>query len=111
MVAPINLNSNAVGGRHRGGRGNDPIVGRVIKIRRGPLKGYRGRVKEVTGSLVRVELDSQMKIVTGKTYLFLDNWFYICFFISSKFWCFAVKRDEISDIAGTIGTPGRLENL
>ena len=70
MVAPLNLNSNAVGGRHRGGRGNDPIVGRVIKIRRGPLKGYRGRVKEVTGSLVRVELDSQMKIVTGKTSLF-----------------------------------------
>lgn len=70
MVAPINLNSNAVGGRHRGGRGNDPIIGRVIKIHRGPMKGYCGRVKEVTASLVRVELDSQIKTVTGKASLF-----------------------------------------
>lgn len=52
------------GGRFRGGRGHDPLVGRTIKIRSGPLKGYRGRVKEVTGVLVRVELDSQMKVVT-----------------------------------------------
>lgn len=41
------------------------MVGRTIKIRSGPLKGYRGRVKEVTGVFVRVELDSQMKVVTG----------------------------------------------
>jgi len=54
------------GGRFSGGRGHDPLVGRTIKIRSGPLKGYRGRVKEVTGLLVRVELDSQMKVVTGK---------------------------------------------
>ncbi|ONK67786.1 uncharacterized protein A4U43_C05F3760 [Asparagus officinalis] len=52
------------GGGFRGGRGHDPLVGRTIKIRSGPLKGYRGRVKEVTGILVRVELDSQMKVVT-----------------------------------------------
>ncbi|KAG0463072.1 hypothetical protein HPP92_021548 [Vanilla planifolia] len=70
------------GGRFgRGGRGNDSLVGRTIKIRSGPFKGYRGRVVEVTGSLVRVELDSQMKIV-------------------------AVKREDISDTPGS-ATPFR----
>lgn len=57
---------NAVGGGFRGGRGHDSLINKCIKIKSGPLKGYRGRVKEVTGPLVRVELDSQMKIVTGK---------------------------------------------
>ena len=55
------------GGRGSGGRGHDTLVNRCIKIRSGPYKGYRGRVKEVTGVLVRVELDSLMKIVTGKS--------------------------------------------
>lgn len=54
------------GGRGSGGRGHDALVNRCIKIKSGPYKGYRGRVKEVTGVLVRVELDSLMKIVTGK---------------------------------------------
>ncbi|OQU85804.1 hypothetical protein SORBI_3004G313400 [Sorghum bicolor] len=54
------------GGRGSGGRGHDTLVNRCIKIRSGPYKGYRGRVKEVTGVLVRVELDSLMKIVTVK---------------------------------------------
>ena len=61
---------DAVGGRGRG-RGHDSMVGRCIKIRLGPFKGYRGRVTEVTGELVRVELDSQMKIVTGINFLFI----------------------------------------
>ncbi|KAJ0988228.1 hypothetical protein J5N97_006584 [Dioscorea zingiberensis] len=69
------------GGRQRHGRGHDPLIGGTIKIRLGPWKGYRGRVKEITGALVRVELDSQMKIVT-------------------------VKRDEIFDTTA-ISTPGR----
>ncbi|XP_042474526.1 putative transcription elongation factor SPT5 homolog 1 [Zingiber officinale] len=55
------------GGRGgRGGRGDEALVSKTIKIKSGPWKGYRGRVKEVTGYLVRVELDSQMKIVTVK---------------------------------------------
>ncbi|XP_072977351.1 putative transcription elongation factor SPT5 homolog 1 isoform X1 [Typha angustifolia] len=58
---PVNL-----GGRYRGGRGHDSLVGKGIRIRSGPFKGYRGRVTEVMGELVRVELDSQMKIVTVK---------------------------------------------
>ncbi|KAI0497125.1 hypothetical protein KFK09_023453 [Dendrobium nobile] len=71
------------GGRDNrgGGRGNDALVGRTINIRSGPFKGYRGRVVEVTGSFVRIELDSQMKIV-------------------------AVKRDDISDTPGS-ATPFR----
>lgn len=70
------------GGRfNRGGRGNDALVGRTIKIRSGPFKGYRGRVVEVTGALVRIELDSQMKTI-------------------------AVKRDDISDTSGS-ATPFR----
>lgn len=55
------------GGRGSGGRGNDTLVNRCIKIRSGPYKGYRGRVKELTGVLVRIELESLMKIVTGKS--------------------------------------------
>lgn len=36
-----------------------------MKIRLGPFKGYRGRVKDATDSTVRIELESQMKVVTG----------------------------------------------
>ncbi|OVA07395.1 Transcription elongation factor Spt5 [Macleaya cordata] len=53
------------GGRYRGGPGRDSLIGSSIKIRFGPLKGYRGRVVDVNGQSVRVELESQMKIVTG----------------------------------------------
>ncbi|WOK99795.1 transcription elongation factor SPT5 [Canna indica] len=52
------------GGYRGGGRGHDSLVGKTIKIKSGPFKGYRGRVKEVKGPLVRIELDSQMKIVS-----------------------------------------------
>lgn len=73
----ITFTSNAVGGRFgggRGGRGHDALVGKCIKIKSGPYKGYRGRVKEVTGALVRVELDSLMKIVTGdSSYFYLSH--------------------------------------
>lgn len=57
------------GGRFRGGRGHDNLVGRSIKIRKGHHKGCNGRVKEVKGNTLRVELEAQMKVVTGK---FLD---------------------------------------
>ncbi|XP_042514396.1 putative transcription elongation factor SPT5 homolog 1 [Macadamia integrifolia] len=69
------------GGRHRGGRGHDSLVGSTIKIRLGPFKGYRGRVVDVKGQSVRIELDSQMKVVT-------------------------VNRNQISD-AATVATPFR----
>lgn len=72
----IALPYNADGGRFgggRGGRGHDALVGKCIKIKSGPYKGYRGRVKEVTGVLVRVELDSLMKIVTGES-----SYCYLC---------------------------------
>ncbi|KAD1397643.1 hypothetical protein E3N88_42881 [Mikania micrantha] len=53
------------GGRHRGGRGGkDSLIGTAIKIRVGPLKGYKGWVRDVNGTSVRVELESQMKVVT-----------------------------------------------
>ncbi|KAM0832722.1 hypothetical protein ACQ4PT_064717 [Festuca glaucescens] len=70
------------GGGGRGGRGHDALVGKCIKIKSGPYKGYRGRVKEVTGVHVRVELDSLMKIVT-------------------------VKREDIADTPTTVATPFR----
>ncbi|KDP43057.1 hypothetical protein JCGZ_25243 [Jatropha curcas] len=55
-------------GRNRGGGsggrgGHDALVGTTVKIRQGPFKGYRGRVKEIKGQNVRVELESQMKVV------------------------------------------------
>lgn len=56
----------SAGGRHRGGRGHhDGLVGSTVKVRQGPYKGYRGRVVEIKGQMVRVELESQMKVVTG----------------------------------------------
>lgn len=36
-----------------------------MKIRLGHFKGYRGRVVDATDSTVRIELESQMKVVTG----------------------------------------------
>ncbi|KAL6315741.1 hypothetical protein AAG906_007164 [Vitis piasezkii] len=61
------------GGRHRGGRGHDSLVGSTIKIRQGPFKGYRGRVVDVNGQSVRVELESQMKVVTVDRNQISDN--------------------------------------
>lgn len=62
------MNSAAGGRGGRGGRGgHDALVGTTIKVRQGPFKGYRGRVKDIKGQLVRVELESQMKVVTGKS--------------------------------------------
>lgn len=45
------------------------MVGTTVKIRQGPFKGYRGRVVDIKGQSVRVELESQMKVVTGKSRL------------------------------------------
>ncbi|GAV67733.1 Spt5-NGN domain-containing protein/Spt5_N domain-containing protein, partial [Cephalotus follicularis] len=62
------------GGRHRGGRGgHDALVGTTIKVRLGPFKGYRGRVVDVKGNSVRVELESQMKVVTVDRNSISDN--------------------------------------
>lgn len=41
--------------------------GRAVKVCKGPFKGYRGRIVEFKGTNVRVELESQMKVVTGKS--------------------------------------------
>ncbi|MED6151687.1 hypothetical protein PIB30_084763, partial [Stylosanthes scabra] len=61
------------GGRHRGGRGHDGLAGATVKVRQGPYKGYRGRVIEVKGTTVRVELESQMKVVTVDRNHISDN--------------------------------------
>ncbi|KAK4490177.1 hypothetical protein RD792_000834 [Penstemon davidsonii] len=61
------------GGRHGGGRGHDALVGATIKIRLGHYKGCKGRVKDVKGSMVRVELESQMKVVTVDRSSISDN--------------------------------------
>jgi transcription elongation factor SPT5 len=66
MHPSLNTAGGRFGGGGRGGRGHNALVNRCIKIKSGPYKGYRGRVKEVNGALVRVELDSLMKIVTGE---------------------------------------------
>ncbi|XP_057533814.1 putative transcription elongation factor SPT5 homolog 1 [Amaranthus tricolor] len=61
------------GGRQRGGRGHDSLIGTTVKIRLGPYKGYRGRVKDIKGTTVRVELESQMKEVTVDRSHISDN--------------------------------------
>lgn len=65
------------GGRFGGGgrgHGNE-LVGKSVRITKGPFKGYKGRVTEVKGATVRVELDSQMKNVTGNNTLSHFLWF------------------------------------
>ncbi|KAI5680813.1 hypothetical protein M9H77_02040 [Catharanthus roseus] len=69
------------GGRFKGGRGHDNLVGRSIKIRQGPHKGCKGRVKEVKGNTLRVELEAQFRVVT-------------------------VNRDQVTDDV-TVSTPYR----
>lgn len=46
-------------------------MGVSIKIRLGHYKGCKGRVIDVKGATVRVELESQMKIVAGKSLISL----------------------------------------
>eukprot|EP00898_Chlorokybus_atmophyticus_P002859 jgi/Chlat1/3574/Chrsp234S03564 len=48
------------------GRGHhtDPIIGKSLKIKSGPWKGYTGRVVDATDSTVRLELESQMRTVS-----------------------------------------------
>ncbi|KAL5075163.1 hypothetical protein RYX36_014147 [Vicia faba] len=52
------------GGRHKGGRGHDGLIGATVKVRHVLYKGYCGRVIKVKGTFVRVELQSQIKVVT-----------------------------------------------
>lgn len=47
------------------------MIGATVKICRGPHKGCRGRVVELKGDNVRVELEAQMKVVTGKLIYFV----------------------------------------
>ncbi|XP_068652910.1 putative transcription elongation factor SPT5 homolog 1 isoform X1 [Aristolochia californica] len=61
----------AARGRQRGGR-FDSLIGTTVKIRSGSFKGYRGRVLEVKGQDVRIELESQMKHVTVNSNLITD---------------------------------------
>lgn len=69
-------NSPGFTGRHSfGGQGrrDEGLVGRTVKIRLGPFKGYRGRVKDATSTTVRIELESQMKEVTGRPKFYVST--------------------------------------
>ncbi|KAL3641224.1 hypothetical protein CASFOL_016192 [Castilleja foliolosa] len=59
---------------HMGPRNRrDALVGNSVKIRLGNYKGYKGRVVDVKGSIVRVELVSQMKVVSVDRSHISDN--------------------------------------
>ncbi|KAF3653384.1 putative transcription elongation factor SPT5 -like protein 1, partial [Capsicum annuum] len=60
------------GGSHRDGRGHGTLVGADVKIRLGPFKGCKGRVRNIKGTSVFVELEAQMKVVPGKFFFNLD---------------------------------------
>ncbi|KAJ2765638.1 transcription elongation factor spt5, partial [Coemansia nantahalensis] len=49
-------------GSLRGGR--DPLVSKTVIANRGPYKGYAGIVKDVVGTLVRVELHTNARVVS-----------------------------------------------
>lgn len=85
------------------------MVGTTVKVRQGPYKGYRGRVVEIKGSSVRVELESQMKVVTGKSVLsgliLLDLLVTLFMWVLIVVVC-AVDRNFISDNV-VVSTPYR----
>lgn len=58
------LHSAAVG-RFGGGQGHQSLIGTTIRVRLGSFKGCIGVVREIKGQTVRVELEAQMRIVTG----------------------------------------------
>nr|GEX28739.1 putative transcription elongation factor SPT5 homolog 1 [Tanacetum cinerariifolium] len=65
LTNPSQFPNYPAGRRHRGrGRGADPLAGTFIKIRLDPWKGYKGRVVDASGTTVRIELKSHMKVVT-----------------------------------------------
>nr|GLL33113.1 putative transcription elongation factor SPT5 homolog 1 isoform X1 [Ipomoea trifida] len=55
------MSSLLVGGRHGH---NNALIGADVKIRVGPFKGCKGRVVNLKGNSVLVELEAQMKVVT-----------------------------------------------
>ncbi|CAA0809969.1 Putative transcription elongation factor SPT5 homolog 1 [Striga hermonthica] len=59
--------------RHEVGNSHNSLVGAFVKIRLGNYKGYKGRVVEVKAPTVRVELESQMKVVTVDRNHISDN--------------------------------------
>ncbi|CAH9064325.1 unnamed protein product [Cuscuta epithymum] len=61
------------GGRHGGRGGHDALIGTDVKIRLGPFKGCKGRVVDLKGTSVRVELEAQMKVVTVERDYIMDN--------------------------------------
>lgn len=61
----IKLFYSAAGGRFGGGRGHNSLIGTSVRVRLGRYKGCKGIVKDVKGQTVRVELEAQMKDVTG----------------------------------------------
>ncbi|GKV35683.1 hypothetical protein SLEP1_g43921 [Rubroshorea leprosula] len=62
------------GGKHGGGRrAHDSLVGSRVKICQGPYKGCHGCVVDVKGQSIRVELESQMRIVTVDRKIISDN--------------------------------------
>ncbi|XP_021856898.2 putative transcription elongation factor SPT5 homolog 1 [Spinacia oleracea] len=73
-LLPGNRPSSTLGrGTGYNWRRHDSFIGSNVKILHGPYKGYRGCVKGVNGQNVRVELQAQMKVVTGKfTKIILD---------------------------------------
>ncbi|KAL8059507.1 hypothetical protein ABFX02_03G092200 [Erythranthe guttata] len=68
---PMNFGGRQGGGR--GGRGHDSLIGAAVKIRLGHYKGCKGRVVDVKGTTVRVELESQMKVVAVDRSYISDN--------------------------------------
>lgn len=60
------------------GKRYDFLIGSNVKIIQGFYRGYRGRVRGMSGQNVWVELEVQMKVIIGK---FVKNVFSIIYVI------------------------------
>ena len=69
----MTLKSLLARGRYGFQQERDALIGAFIKIREGVYKGHKGRVKNIKGKNVQVELEAQMRVVLGKFFDELSN--------------------------------------
>ena len=53
------------------------IIGKTVRVRSGPMKGYIGIVKDATDSTVKVELHTMPKVKSSNFFLNLNPLFYL----------------------------------
>lgn len=83
----------AVSGWSFGGRGQGHgkiLVGKHVKVKSGPYKGYHGQVVGFKGVIVRVELESLMKTINCTAFLSLTVFFQSMFCLGCSTYIYGI---------------------